>query len=103
MRAIVLLAAVTFGSNVAWAHSWYDGLLDPAGRACCGVQDCHPVATCRTRSGAPGIEIEHVCREIPMKRVLRMPSPDDNAHACWVRLRPMTAPVIHCVILPGEA
>ena len=87
----------------AAAHSWYSDLRDPEGRACCAEQDCRPVAMCRTGDGRPGLRIDPDCVAIPWSRVLATPSPDDRAHACWVRILLVPQPIIHCVILPGEA
>ena len=103
MRAIWLMLGMTVMSAPAVAHSWYQGLLDREGRACCDQQDCRPVRACRTHDDAPGLSLDGQCIAIPWSRVLDTASPDERAHACWVRLLLVPHPVIRCVILPGGA
>jgi hypothetical protein len=103
MRAVWWTLLMIMTAAPAAAHSWYRGLYDPEGRACCDEQDCRPVGTCRMRDGARGIFLDGQCIAIPWSRVLDTASPDDRVHACWARIRLVPHPVIRCVIVPSEA
>ncbi len=103
MRYQLLVGAILLTSSPIAAHSWYGGLMDPYGQNCCENRDCHRVEMCRTKRGDPGVEIGPVCVEIPWNRVLEISSPDGQAHACWSHVRGEPAPIVRCVILPGES
>lgn len=102
MPAIVLMLGIIMVSVPAIAHSWYQGLEDREGRACCDEQDCRPVRTCQRHDDKLGLLLDGHCIAIPWNRVLDIASPDDRAHACWVRLLLVPHPVVRCVILPSE-
>ena len=103
MRTISLTLVMILTVSPVAAHSWYQNLYDPNGRPCCNEQDCRPVEACRVRDGTLGILIDGRCIAIPWQQVVNTPSPDNRAHACWVRILLVPHPIIRCVVLPGEA
>lgn len=98
--ARVCLAALALLSTApAHAHDWYSGLKRPDGGSCCNGKDCSAVRMC-VQDGHEGVEINGKCRPIEWSKVLPMPSPDGQAHACH---GPGEDPLVYCYILPGEA
>lgn len=94
---LVLLASTV---PAAQAHDWYGGLRDSGGRSCCNDRDCHPVGLCAMPDRREGLLIEGRCRPIPWDKVLAIPAPDGQAHACWFHVG--GHPAVQCVILPGQ-
>ena len=104
MRALWLAAGLILGlqADGAGAHDWYDGLTSPSGLACCDERDCRPVPY--RLDGATGHEeIKANGRWWPVEydKVLNLPTPDGEAHACW--RNPRGRPEFRCIILPGMA
>lgn len=92
-----LLAGITTGK----AHDWYDGLTSPRGIDCCGGRDCRPVPYRLNANGHEEIEANGRWWPIEYDKVLTLPTPDNQAHACW--RNPRGKPDFRCIILPGMA
>lgn len=92
---------LTLATGAVQAHDWYQGLRNPVGELCCGVQDCAPVAQCVV-GAREGIVHRGACVPVPADRLVPLPSPDGRAHLC-TRPHPTLGERIVCVILPGSA
>jgi len=99
--AVGLLAFLT-GLPHGAAHDWYHGMQSPSGIACCNDRDCRPVPY-RLNARDQREEIEANGRWWPVEydKVLTLPTPDGEAHACW--RNPRGRPQFRCIILPGMA
>jgi hypothetical protein len=80
--------------------------VSPGGAICCTSRDCRPVDhryDPRSRRLEVGIGGSWV--PVDPAKLVAVPSPDGAAHACfeWNWTGRRMAPVIRCVILPGEA
>ncbi|MFL5331723.1 MAG: hypothetical protein ACJ8H8_00750 [Geminicoccaceae bacterium] len=86
----------------ASAHDWYQGLRLPSGIECCGERDCRRVPY-RSNPASGHEEIEANGRWWPVEydKVLNLPTPDGEVHACW--RNPRGRPTFRCIILPGMA
>jgi hypothetical protein len=98
--AVLALAAIVVTSPVL-AHDWYDGLKRPSGGSCCSDQDCQSVPLCAL-DGREGVTLGGTCRPIEWGKVLRLPSPDGQAHACWRDLGNGDVATF-CFVLPGSS
>lgn len=96
---VCLVALSLLVSGPAQSHDWYSDLKRPDGRSCCNGKDCSPVPMC-VQDGHEGVEINGKCRAIEWKKVLPLPSPDGQAHACH---SVGANPLIYCLVLPGSA
>ena len=86
----------------AAAHGWYDGLTSPSGLECCDDRDCRPVPyRLNATSGREEIRANGRWWPIEYDKVLNLPTPDGEAHACW--RNPRGRPEFRCIILPGMA
>lgn len=87
-------------ATVGDAHSWYDGLTSPSGLECCDDRDCRRVPY-RLNGATDREEIKANGRWWPVEydKVLNLPTPDGEAHACW--RNPRGRPEFRCIILPG--
>ena len=104
MRALRLFAGLILYLQPigARAHDWYDGLTSPAGLECCDKRDCRPVPY--RLDGAMGheeIKANGRWWRVEYDKVLNLPTPDGEAHACW--RNPRGRPEFRCIILPGMA
>ncbi|MCD6069606.1 MAG: hypothetical protein K0S42_122 [Microvirga sp.] len=95
-----LAVGLSLIASGAAAHEWYSGLKNPTGGSCCNGKDCFPVESCSLPDRKEGLQIEGACRPIPRDRIIDLPSPDGQLHACWGHLEGQ--PNILCVIMPGE-
>lgn len=104
MRRLAALAPML----IAWlasapleAHDWYEGLVSPSGIQCCNRRDCRRVSR-RLDPATGDLEIEANGRWWPVEhdKVLSLPTPDGEAHACW--RNPRGRPQFRCIILPGS-
>jgi hypothetical protein len=103
MRSPALAIGLTLAAAApAGAHDWYRGLVSPSGLECCDERDCRPVPY-RLNAEAGREEIEANGRWWPVEhdKVLVLPTPDGDAHACWAN--PRGKPEFRCIILPGMA
>lgn len=92
-------------TTTASAHDWYAGLTSPTGERCCNGLDCEAVDQ-RYNGQSRQLELGIGGNWYPIEssKLLSVPSPDGQAHACFERHwreRRMT-PVFRCIILPGE-
>jgi hypothetical protein len=96
-----LVLAVPFARS-ALGHDWYRGLRAPSGIECCDDRDCGPVPyRLNARSGREEIEANGRWWPVEYDKVLSVPTPDGEAHACW--RNPRGRPEFRCIILPGTA
>ncbi len=109
MRSCLILLALAAGLALAGpvaAHEWYGGLeRNDGGGSCCNDEDCRPVAMCQMEGGAEGLMIEGTCRPIEWDKVLAIPSPDGQAHACYTSSFGLNGMGLQflCIILGGSA
>ena len=86
----------------AHAHGWYEGLTSPSGLVCCDDRDCRPVPyRLNAQSGHEEIKANGRWWPIEYDKVLTLPTPDGEAHACW--RDPRGRQEFRCFILPGMA
>lgn len=99
-----IVVAGAFGTP-GQGHDWYTGLRSPLnGISCCNSRDCRPVDPCRLQDGRTGVAAMGGCWPIEYDKVLGMPSPDGNYHACWRRINDPVAgprPEFICFVLGG--
>jgi transposase-like protein len=107
-RAVAALALLLFASG-AQAHDWYAELKRPdTGTSCCSGQDCRPVDPCNISDHETGMLLDGVCERIPHDKILPIPSPDGQIHACYLTRTPAVTGgkpehTILCVIEGGGA
>ena len=100
LPAVALAAAAAVGP--AGAHDWYRGLESPSGLRCCEERDCRPVPyRLNAEAGREEIEANGRWWTVEYDKVLVLPTPDGDAHACWAN--PRGKPEFRCIILPGMA
>ncbi len=104
-RSVLAALAFVLIPTASGAHDWYSGLTQPGTSiSCCDDRDCEKVSYCTTAEGKEGLSMEGFCRPIDWSRVLPMPSPDGEPHACWSRAGTDRANAfIYCIILGGSA
>ena len=101
---ILAVAMLLLSQGIATAHDWYGELKTPNGGSCCGNRDCKPVDFCVTDKGTEGLVLAPgTCSPIDWSKVLRLPSPDGQAHACTAISRAPPGVAARCIVLPGEA
>ena len=102
------VVGLLLAANPASAHDWYSDLWSPSGERCCTSRDCRPVDHRYDReTGRLELGIEGVWVPVDPDKLVSIPSTDGSAHACykrrWSEEGKKIAPLIRCVILPGEA
>ena len=101
-RRILLGALLVLHPTGAGAHDWYDGLTSPTGLVCCSERDCRSVPyRLNAASGLEEIRANGRWWPVEYDKVLSLPTPDGEAHACW--RNPRGRPEFRCIILPGLA
>lgn len=72
-----------FGPVTAWGHDWYTGLVNEHGQACCGGDDCAPLADGDVRAVPGGYYIISHNVFVPQSRVQPSREEDGLFHACF--------------------
>jgi hypothetical protein len=99
---MVTFSGVCFLHSPARSHDWYQGLRSPGGIECCNERDCRPVPyRLNAQSGREEIEANGRWWPVEYDKVVTLPTPDGEAHACW--RNPRGRPEFRCIILPGMA
>lgn len=100
---LLILAILSIGS--AFAHDPYSGWTQPGtGKSCCNQMspdrssgDCRPVRSYKGDDGRHYVFLSGRWQPVPAERVLQIPSPDGNSHAC----ANVETDEIHCFV-PGQ-
>ena len=96
VTALATILATFSMPALAQHPTWYDELKVPkTGGSCCSGKDCAPAEPCLAVGDKEGLIVAGACYPIPWDRVLNIPSPDGQSHACFFQGR------IQCVVLSG--
>lgn len=81
--AMAIGAAASVYVRPARAHDLYAGWVNPAtGASCCNNQDCRPARSYLGDDGRHYVFLTGRWKQVPVERVLKIPSPGGNSHVC---------------------